>query len=332
MNRDASLSIYRVLATLFVLLCHIGTHYGSALVAMGFLVGVEMFLLLSGYLCAAGAHKRRDLRYFASRYLRLLLPVWILLAFYIPPALLSGHNTLADFLPYLAGVVGLPRLHGGAYFTQVQGLTHLWYITAALLCEVAALPLLFVWRRLTKKNCARRVAALGALVPLCLFGGATPLRLGYLWAFAAGVFLYDLPACRTERRALFCCGAALVGAAAVRLLGMRYLDDTHLYTNGVIPLSYLVIAAALFVLVRTLARGRMQAFLERLSKERVFVFLEKHSYEIYLVHYVFIVGPLCVFDLRAPEWVKLLGFLLCSATAAALLRLLVRAVRGGAGR
>ena len=79
MKRDFTVSLYRVIATVFILLCHIGTHYESALVSMGFLVGVEMFLLLSGYLCGKGIGKRRDLPYLGRRYLRMMQPVWIFL-------------------------------------------------------------------------------------------------------------------------------------------------------------------------------------------------------------------------------------------------------------
>ena len=326
MKRDVTVSLYRVIATLFILLCHLGTHYENGLLSMGFLVGVEMFLLLSGYLAARGMSKPRDLRYLGRRYVRMMQPVWIFVLLYAAFALCLRRNGVLDFLPYLGGVFGLPRLHGADYFAKVQGLTHLWYITAALLCELVALPALWLKRTLGEPRRLYYAVAIPAVLGLYLLSGLTPIRFDYLLVFACGIFFFEILEKPVGKGGFVLSGAVLLFAFALRLVAMRLIDGTHFYTNTVIPLTYLMIAFALFVELRFLASGPMRALCERLAKGRVCGFLERCSYEIYISHYVFIVGPLCVFALALPEAVKILLFIACSLVAAYLLHLASRAV------
>ena len=76
MKKDLSITLYRVIAMLFILLCHIGTHYSQGIIAEGFKVGVQMFLLLSGYLAAKNVHKKIQISKVFSRILRLMIPIW----------------------------------------------------------------------------------------------------------------------------------------------------------------------------------------------------------------------------------------------------------------
>jgi peptidoglycan/LPS O-acetylase OafA/YrhL len=326
MKKDVTLSLYRVIATLFILLCHIGTHYDSGLVSMGFLVGVEMFLLLSGYLVAKGAAKVRDLRFLAGRYFRIMLPVWIFALIYLIAALCTQSYGVLDLLPYFLGISGLPRLHCGSYFTGVQGLTHLWYITAALLCELLAVPLLALKRRIGMQTRRCRLLTAAVIAALYLLLWLTPLRLDYFLVFATGLFFYDELQRPVGGKGLLLALGALGVAFAARLVAMRLIDGTAFYTRTVIPLTYVVIAVAALVALRALCNGRLTALAARVAGNPAVAFLERCSFEIYISHYVFIVGPLCVYALALPEIVKNLLFIVCSLAAAFLLHVLVRAV------
>ena len=147
-----------------------------------------------------------------------------------------------------------------------------------------------------------------------------------VYGIRRGCFFFEILEKPVGKGGFVLSGAVLLFAFALRLVAMRLIDGTHFYTNTVIPLTYLMIAFALFVELRFLASGPMRALCERLAKGRVCGFLERCSYEIYISHYVFIVGPLCVFALALPEAVKILLFIACSLVAAYLLHLASRAV------
>ena len=77
---DATVSIVRVVAMFFIIICHLGSYFSANIIAMFFNVGVHIFFLISGYLYGAKSIENTP-QWLFKRYLRLVIPsvIWLLI-------------------------------------------------------------------------------------------------------------------------------------------------------------------------------------------------------------------------------------------------------------
>ena len=119
----------RVIAMLFIVLCHFFQILGNVNVALWLNVGVQIFLVLSAkLLCNRKFNCVKDvLLFYKKRILRLMIPVWIYLILAVLILLLIKQP--------VSGLAVLIYALGGAAFTQsgLLGLGHFWYITIILI-------------------------------------------------------------------------------------------------------------------------------------------------------------------------------------------------------
>ena len=324
MNKESSISYYRVIATIFILICHIGTQYNSGIIAEGFLVGVQMFLLLSGYLSAKGIDKKRGFGYIGKRFLRILIPVWIFTVPYMIVAVIMNMYGVLDFVPYLLGIFGIPRLVNAPEFAVVQGLSHLWYVSIALICELIAPLLLAIKKKVKKRGAAYYATFLASVLLLHLLSLLTQIRFDYIAVFATGVFLSDFLKAKENSKRIIFANLSLIFALALRVVVQMKFDNSAMYEGFVRPFVYLVLAVALFIDIKAVVTFAKRKMPEKLVDNKVVSFFERFSYEIYIAHYIFIVGPLNVYLLGIPEIAKNVLFLVFSLALAVALGLAVR--------
>lgn len=81
-------------------------------------------------------------------------------------------------------------------------------------------------------------------------------------------------------------------AATVRLLGIVAFDESILYTIIIVRYTKSIIGFSLFFIIFYIG----DRFGEK-SKFNIIKFFDDVSYEIYLVHYMFIVGPVSIIGL-----------------------------------
>lgn len=326
MKKDLSITLYRVIATVFILICHIGTHYSIGIVAEGFKVGVQMFLLMSGYLAAKNSSKKRNISYYGKRIIRILMPIWcFIIPYLIISCILQMYNPL-DFMPYLFGAFGLERITELDLFNSVDGLTHLWYITAALICELVAPLMLYIKNKFTNKTSAYYVISISSIIVLHIFSGIISIKLDYILVFVVGVILFDLLDKQYGFKEIVFYNAFLVMFVVLRVIAQMRIDDTMGYNDIINPLVYLVISYVLFIDLRYFVSLLGENFKTRLQKSKVICFVEKYSFEIYICHYIFIVGPLNVYMIQMHEILKNAMFLVCSMVTAIAVHLTATAI------
>ena len=134
-EHDDGIAITRVVAMLSILMCHIIKYYsfvpGAAFLGQFFNIGVEMFLIISGYLY--GMRFITDYKvWISNRWLKICLPVlvWYIILFFF-----GAERNFSTFLIYVFNIQGLSWISDYVGFYQPAiGLEHTWFITIIMIC------------------------------------------------------------------------------------------------------------------------------------------------------------------------------------------------------
>lgn len=295
MKKSQALSFCRILATLSILICHIVKYYtfipGHLQLGQFFNIGVPMFIIISGYLYGAKYRQNNQpvlnlQKYYISRYYRVALPsqLWAIIVFIVT---LGGYaiNTLMVIL----------NLQGASWIIQNTNipdggpfLSHSWFVTIILICY-AFVP--FMGKNIHNINVSTLI-----IIYIVGFGlRLLNINIFYFLLFAAAFYISAKQIEVFKIKNVIVVGM-LVLCFGVRLLGHRYMDGTKLYNDYVVIFTHQIAAVAIIILCAKIVRKYKS--LSRVTDSGVGVFIEKHSYSIYLVHYSLI--PLMYTKLTLP--------------------------------
>ncbi|MEE0509639.1 MAG: acyltransferase family protein [Peptococcaceae bacterium] len=320
-----ALDSLRVLAMLAILVYHYAPHR----LAGGF-IGVDLFLVISGFLLARSllkwetkGFKRTYAAYLIKRILRLGIPmVLVFLAsvsvinIFFPDLLYNIRGALLSSIVYVNNwwQIGL----GYSYFEQYvhpSAFTHLWYVAVLMqLCVVW--PLLFtVMRRIKKGPFALAavqlaLAVISAVLMAVLYNGnGDPSRVYYgtdtrLYAFALGGALGTIwrPGKMVQLHGRKVSALAdlvgIVGIVLLLVLALRLQDQSVWTYRGGLFLAALV--STVTVAALTVPGG----IVSRLLSLRFLTFLGKCTFSTYLWYYpVLTMGNMTPF-LAAHKWIQ----------------------------
>lgn len=318
--RDDAVSLVRLTGMACILLCHLSTWVGLYALTQLFNVGVPLFLMVSGYLYAG-----KDLRpvsFLRRRYVKVTVPVLLFLAFLCVFYLLSSQTPAWEMLPlYLLNLQGASFLCGYIPYTEFcVGVGHLWFLTVLFLCYLCILPL---GRSRASEKLSSGSAVCLVLLSTAAVAALIPVRiyLQYVQIFLVGYFGKKfLARIRTKAYLLFTC--LMVCAIALRLIVRRTAEDTVLYTV-VAALSHNVLAFWIFSTFKWFA-GRNETLVRNIAQHPAVRHMDALSYPVYIVHYVFLVGPFQVDALGLGKGIGLIVFLGATFLCAELLLALVR--------
>ena len=123
-KRDYAISIVRLLATASIVLCHI-LQYRDNVLAWWFNVGVQIFLVMSGYLYGLRADRPiNDIAFYKKNFSKILLDYYLvvipvlILQIIMNPGKISGDRAYKILFTY----------------KQLAGGQHLWFIPYILVC------------------------------------------------------------------------------------------------------------------------------------------------------------------------------------------------------
>lgn len=271
LQKDYSISFVRFVAICLIVSCHVAQGLGSAL-AFYLNIGVQIFLCISGWL--HGAKTIEDpLLFWRKRFVRILVPFYFLLAIVLPLFVWRGSSL---GIREVVDAVMLRHYPGG--------LGHLWFVSVILLLYLITPSLHQIKNRIITGSFAGDILRLGAL-----FAGVVvacrcfnlPFHPAFLLCYFAGYFL--------------------------RVMQETYDDMTFRHFVLVIEIAALVLGTALFILPRSgispFLKGAvgvglfamlycLYPVIARVVARRVLLFSDRFSYEIYLWHHVFLLGPL----------------------------------------
>lgn len=289
-KRSYSISMIRVISLSMIITCHIMQHEGLFL-AWWLNVGVEIFLCISGYLY--GQAKKREVKeFYKSRSIKILLPYYIVLLFF----------SVVEAL-FFRGSFSILRFIGSVFCrTTIAGGEHLWFVGYILLCY-AMLPILNEYRDSCVSSAKSFVwfSVLSVCIVSILFG----LFSDYFDPACMACYVIGYCLGINKKRNLIRRSAIIIAFAMFAILG----NGVQIYLSHFLKMSFEGIYNDLFYIFKNYNHAFLGIFLfllmEQVFKDyqfrersrRTLEITDKYSYEIYLVHQFFILGPLSLMEL-----------------------------------
>lgn len=246
--KDSAISLIRIISMLFIVICHLGAFYNSALISQLFNVGVPIFLFISGFL-----YGKKNIHTWwnwgKKRWISLMIPCYIWMVLLVLTGILTHMEVTNEKSCWLVlfNLQGISFLIDAANWAQMSGgLGHLWFLTALMLCY-ACMPLL------QKAQPWIQSQSKGGIIWLLLSGFALKcicdytlgIHLGYLLVFGIGYFWSRIWSMPSFRAIVVWCIVAMA-SCALRIGGKILWDDTFLYNQVIVYISQTLLAISIF--------------------------------------------------------------------------------------
>ena len=283
MTLTPSISAARIIAMLFIIVCHILQRFSSPL-ALWFNIGVQIFLAMSGYLYGSRTIDN-PLGFIVRNWVKILVPCWVFLI-----GAFIGYHVLGVELPN-----GIKLVRVLLLADTISGLGHLWFVSNILFCYMM-IPLFDSLRRSMKvmTECHFLLCASSVVVVTIVIG-----------------FAYR-PFVRTEGLVCFVIGyyvAAFHENFGTEQLGARVLEHFLMFIGVCALLSRIIyemspwqgVYGRVYLSVFPYIKAAIGITLFLAMKNYISCsysfplrFSDRYSYAIYLTHHVFILGPLSI--------------------------------------
>ena len=290
-GHDYSISLIRLISIIFIITCHMMQYYNFFL-AWWFNVGVQIFFCISGYLY--GQKKSIfPLNFYKRRFKKILHPYWITVVIFgvVEVAFFRNDFSIKHFIGAL-----LCR-------TTISGGEHLWFIPVILMCYVIT-PLLNAVRARKASNGLKDVI-ITVLITTLFFGlFASYFNPAWMSCYVLGFWI------------------------GVNKQEHFFGEDVFLVIFGILAIPLNLIQAYLSYLLKPeFISGRIYAYWSDYNHVwlGIFIFLalmtitrnvrwgvksrkvldlaDRYSYETYLVHQFFILGPISL--MAVTSWLPL---------------------------
>ena len=285
MNYDSSISVARMVAMCFIVACHVLQHFSNPL-AFWFNTGVQMFFVMSGYLYG-GRTIKNPLGFIGKNWCKILVPCWGVLL-----GALIGFICLGVELPK-----GMKLVRTLLLSDTMPGCEHLWFVSNILFCYMM-IPLFDSFKRSLKtmSKCYFLVciSLIVSIIIIIGFAYRPFLQAGGFVCFVVGYYVaafrenYGGEKLKTNANALEYF-LIFMGTCAFLL---RIMFELHpwpgLYGKlylSMFPYIKSAIGIALFLAIKNYISCPANIVLK---------FSDRYSYSIYLVHHIFILGPLSI--------------------------------------
>lgn len=284
----------RVFGVLLILLCHFTQESSNTLLNMSaqfFNVGTHVFLLLSGFLFGIQRkHYETSLGWYKKRLKRIYLPYEIMVcALFVIHLLTEQEINLAQWVFQFLGLQG---------WNGVLGAGHTWFVTCILICYLVTPLIALALDRENETTNPIGIAVIALLLPVVLTIPLLESISMLLMPLSSYVLGYVLGR-RFEKvqiggKTVLLSIVVMVIAVGVRLLGRRLFDGTLLYSSIIVTYTQIAIALGIFLIFAVVFKNH--------APTRCIQFLDGISFEVYLWHYMFTVGPIRLFGMTG-YWV-----------------------------
>ncbi|MBQ5850623.1 MAG: acyltransferase, partial [Lachnospiraceae bacterium] len=315
-TRDLSISHIRFLAMLFIVSCHIMQYYDCEW-TWWFNVGVQIFLCVSGFLYGN--------REFAKNGFIIHSFSKILISYYIVFLVFGGIHC------FYLGTTSLKTLISGLFtFVHLPGGGHLWFVFT-ILCCYAITPLLYLVFKKTDNRALFAAKCSLTLVFVHIFFSEISwliLRMSFVPAwincYIMG-FILARVLCRSRIEQLVF--ILIVTILCFTLNGIKiyftYIHELQFNANcALYQYAHSLLGVCLFVAFKKIFdRYQINPIILKLS--------DNYSYEVYLLHQYFILGPFTLMVLTPYGFINviIIALMVCVlAYVVKMLSLLIRKV------
>lgn len=284
----------RVGSMLAIVLCHLLQAYSNRW-AFVFNIGVQVFLALSGYLY--GRKIISDWKQWGmGRVKRVYVPMFLFLIVVLP-LYLFFHREVFSWKAYALNFVnlqGIPFAMGGG---MVQGIRHLWFITAIMFAYLTT-PLL---------HCLRNYAD-WVLPILLICVGVSYWMIPGPWVFIASwIFLYAIGylyvQLNNQRQRFYEIGLILLEISLIVLVTLKF----DIVTNYFHPLNRVFHdVSGVFIVILGI---KLLTSLHLRHVPKIVDIFDKYSFHVFLVHYFFVAGPFSLAHITPYKFVNVLSII-----------------------
>ena len=298
-GKDYGLSVARLIATLFIITCHI-MQVEKMTLALWFNVGVQMFLYMSGYLY--GRYRDIDPAGFMyARLKRLLIGFYV---FSIPFSVILLATKV-----YPIGWVDIVHFLTFSNFNFADGIGHLWFVPCIIVCYMMLTLLISILNKMDAiKSDAVYIAAsialmLGVEFIFQLFIRNEMMKSPWINCFVVGVVLRRIS--ESDRRLkdyigyVILFGCLVMNAAQIVMtyvLALEFESYKLFLFDRICDYAHMLLGIVLVEIIRRLFAN--------IGSDKVKSFLDttdRLSYSVYLVHFVLIKGAFSLLKVISPK-------------------------------
>lgn len=273
-NESRAIKYIRVGSMLAIVICHILESYANRW-AFVFNIGVQIFLVLSGYLY--GKKVVTDWKKWAvGRVRRVYVPMFLFLIIVLP-LYLFFHREIFSWKAYALNYLnlqGIPFVMGGG---MLQGIRHLWFITAIMFAYFST-PIL-QW--LSKyADWLFPILLLCVGVSYLLTPGSFVFAASWVFLYAIG-YLYN----HLNKKRIYDIGLVLLEIALIVMIALDF-NIVEAYFHPLNRVFHEVSGVFLVIIgIRVLSRMKIK------NIPNIVELFDKYSFHVFIVHYFFVIGP-----------------------------------------
>ena len=269
----------RLLAMLSIIACHFCQYYNSEW-AWWLNVGVQVFFIISGYLYG-NRSVDKPVQWLRKRFVKILTPYYIFLTLAIigyiivSPDILGVGNIVSSYL-----VVG-----------TVKGISHLWFVSYILFCYIIPPYLAAIRDYLSNKNLLLSIGSIVvifgvySIIEILINGYFRPGRVGcYIIGYFTAVFVNRIG----SKSLHLCFWISLIPTVISNYVycHIHYLQGQEMKGTlvHITDYSHAFLGYSITML--------LMIWFNNIKESWFLEYSDKYSYEIYLVHQLFILSPL----------------------------------------
>ena len=287
-NRLAYITLLRSFAVFCILTCHFLSAHSNIFVSMFsqfFNVGVQIFFVISGFCLGLQGEILYKVKWYLKRIKRIFVSYEL---FCLLLALIYiMMNLKFDYRQWISLVFGFQGSN-----VRILGAGQTWFVSSLLLCYFCTPFISELWKLIKNKRVVKYLFIFILIFGLIFISFILPVNyvttlspiFFYSIAYILGFENIHLRFNKNTAIIAFICS---IIALAIRLLGKFLCDGTILYNEIIVGYTHYALAFSSLVIFAVIFKNIN-------GKSKIFDFInwiDKISFEIYLVHYMFIVGP-----------------------------------------
>lgn len=311
-KKDYRISIIRMISMLMIVACHILQGLNNKW-AFWVNVGVQVFFFISGFLY--GQKKIKDTKsFYIRRWKKVCIPYYIIFLL----MLLLERIILKKYYPFHQ-ILGC-FLGFGAFTGSIVTLSHTWFVTYVMLCYLLVPVLQNIFKSQKFKTNFIRFLLLTALVHAFQIYGLINIETSWINNFIIGYFYSKCYKDSKQEKKLEI--FILTMFFLIIPFSIIYQENLPIAlpnllnsrANSIINYGHVLLGSLLFISLYEILS------MLKLKENRILTFSDKYSYEIYLVHQIFILNSFSVLFLTKSLAINIILILLLSVLSAIILK------------
>ncbi|MGL4989772.1 MAG: acyltransferase family protein [Sarcina sp.] len=268
------------MATVLIFSCHIFQFLENKL-AWWLNIGVQLFFFLSGFLSSNS--KEIGLKFLKKKLLRIYKSYWIFLVIVLPFYSVSTKITIKQIIIYFTGIQGF-------FINQsIKGLGHLWFITIIIVCYIIASILSMYKTYLKEISFLNKIFLIVIIYLTLIMICKNKYYLPWILVFIIGYFGRLIKDYNINKQTFIVNNLILIMSIILRvLIENNIFKNFEILGYNLIVWSKVIIGITLFIFLYFILRKNSNLKNNFIKK------IEIYSYEIYLIHHVFILGYLSI--------------------------------------